>query len=149
MTKMQITFDGFRDLAEAIDKAEGNLNAAVDEALSETQDIVQKELRTAAQPYKTVGGSPKGYSTGSLYNAIIDDRQPVEWAGTTATVKVGFSSKKNRNGFMHSIFVMYGTPKMSKDPKIYNAIKGSRTKKLIAEAQRRTLEKYLKLGGGQ
>jgi hypothetical protein len=149
MTKMQITFDGFRDLAEAVDKAGGNITAAVDEALSDTRDIVQKELRTAAQPYKAGGGGLKGYATGSLYDAIISLAERIEWDGTTATVKVGFSSKENRNGFMHSIFVMYGTPKMNKDPKIYNAIKGSRTKKLIAEAQRRTLEKYLKLGGGQ
>lgn len=145
-TKMKIEFDGFRDLAERIDKAGANLHDAVDEALVETQDIVQRELRAAAQPYKTPGGSPKGYNTGSMYNAIIDDRQHVEWSGTTATIEVGFSAEKNRNGFMHSIFVMYGTPKMSKDPKIYNAIKGSRTKKLIYEAQKRTMEKYLKLG---
>lgn len=148
MAKMQIIFDGFAELAEQIDRAEGDLHAAVDEALTETQTLVQRELKQAAAPYAPGRPGRKGYATGAMYESIIDS-EPVEWAGTVATVHTGFSAAKNKAGFMHSIFVMYGTPKMAKDQKVYNAIKGARVKKKIAEKQEEVLREYLKLGGKQ
>lgn len=146
MAKMQIIFDGFAELAEQIDRAEGDLHAAVDEALTETQTLVQRELKQAAAPYAPGRPGRKGYATGAMYESIINS-EPIQWAGTVATVNTGFSAAKNRTGFMHSIFVMYGTPKMAKDQKVYNAIKGARIKKKIAEKQEEVLRKYLKLGG--
>jgi len=148
MARMQIIFDGFAELAEQIDRAEGDLHAAVDEALTETQTIVQRELKQAAAPYAPGRPGRKGYATGKMYESIIDS-EPVEWAGTVATVHTGFSAAKNKAGFMHSIFVMYGTPKMAKDQKVYNAIKGARVKKKIAEKQEEVLRKYLSIGGEQ
>ena len=148
MAKMKIIFDGFAELAEQIDRAEGDLHAAVDEAFTETQTIVQRELKQAAAPYAPGRPGRKGYATGAMYESIIDS-EPVEWAGTVATVDTGFSAAKNKASFLHSIFVMYGTPKMAKDQKVYNAIKGARTKKKIAEKQEEVLRKYLKLGGEQ
>ena len=83
-----------------------------------------------------------------MYESIIENERG-EWDGTGATVDTGFSAAKNKASFLHSIFVMYGTPKMAKDQKVYNAIKGARTKKKIAEKQEEVLRKYLKLGGEQ
>lgn len=139
-TKMKIIFDGFADLASDIDRSGGDLHAAVDDALVQTQKLIQNNLTHAAAPYATKGR--KGYATGKMYQSIIEDGQ-VHWTGSNAYVEAGF---KLRNGGWPSIFIMYGTPRMKKDSKVYNAIKGSKTKKEIAALQQEVMSKYLKLG---
>lgn len=142
MAKMSITFDGFNELAEAVDKAGANLKKAVNEALVESQKIVQQNLTTGAAVY--AGKGLKGYAKGDMFGTILNDGS-VSWEGNIATVKAGF--KLDQFGGWHSIFVMYGTPKMAKDPKVYNAIKGTKTRKDIAKKQEKVMQKYLKLGG--
>lgn len=139
-TRMKIIFDGFADLASDIDRRGGDLHAAVDDALVETQKLIQNNLTHAAAPYATTG--KKGYGTGTMYKSIIEDGQ-VHWTGSIAYVEAGF---RLREGGWPSIFIMYGTPRMQKDTKVYNAIKGSKTKKEIAELQQEVMLKYLKLG---
>lgn len=142
--RMSITFDGFEKLAEDIDAIGGDLHAAVDEALEETQFIVQDNLTSAAEVYQH--GGRKGYATGKMYNSIIQDLR-INWKGMIAEVNTGFTGNGGHfAGFMHSIFVMYGTPRMAKDPKVYNAIKGTKTRKQIAEKQEEVMVKHLKLG---
>ena len=143
MARMSIIFDGFKDLAYAIDEAGGDLHAAVDEALTETQQLIQEKLATAALPYADKG--VKGYATGKMYDAIIPDAQ-IEWHGSVASVRVGFDLHQ-ADGF-HSIFVMYGTPRMDKDQKVYNAIRGTRTKHAIALMQEEIMKKHLRLAKG-
>lgn len=144
MAKMSITFDGFADLVEAIDKAGGNIQKAVDEALTETQEVVKSNLIPAAAIYDRKGR--KGYATGKMYRSLIKDTT-IYWYGSVAEVNVGFTSNGGKTiaGFMHSIFVMYGTPRMAKDQKVYSAIKGSKTKKDIAKVQEEALDKYIRL----
>lgn len=144
MAKMSIMFDGFKDLAAAIDRAEGDLHKAVDEALTETAEVVKSNLIPAAAIYDRKGR--KGYATGKMYRSILKDTN-VQWSGMVGEVRTGFSSNGGATmaGFMHSIFVMYGTPKMAKDPNIYAAIKGARTKKEIAKVQEEVMRKYLSL----
>lgn len=147
MAKMKIIFDGFEKLAEDIDAIGGDLHEAVDEALEETQFIVQSNLVTAASPYQH--GGVKGYAKGTMYSSIIQDVDIV-WKGTIAEVNTGFSGTKgSMAGFMHSIYVMYGTPRMAKNAKVYNAIKGTRTRKEIAKKQEEVMQKHLKLGKGK
>lgn len=150
MAKMQITFDGFSDLAYAIDKAGGDLKPAVDEALNETQKIVQENVTIASAQYASKGGG-KGYSTGEMFKAIKKDPQ-VEWHGNVAEVGVGFNL--SAKGGFHSLFIMYGTPRhgknhpgMAANKKVYNAIKGLRTRKQIAEVQEKVMQKHLNLEG--
>lgn len=152
MAKMSIVFNGFDVLAEKIDQMGKDIKPAVDEALIETQKYIQTTLESAAAPYQSPKDGRKGWAKGNMYDAIIKDAK-VEWEGYVATVGVGFSSR-NRLGFMHSIFVMYGVPfhgkfnhGYAKDTKIYNAIKGVRTKNRIKKLQQEILEKYLNSGG--
>lgn len=147
MAKMSITFDGFAKLAEDIDAIGGDLHEAVDEALEEAQLIVQSNLLTAAEPYQS--GGLKGYATGKMYKSIIQDLN-INWKGTVAEVNTGFSGTQgSMAGFMHSIYVMYGTPRMTKNAKVYNAIKGTKTKKDIAKAQEEIMVKHLDLAKGR
>lgn len=141
MAKMSITFKGFEKLAEDIDAIGGNLQKAVDEALTESQQLIQSNVQNAAAPYARKGGG-KGYATGKMYGAIIKDPQVV-WNGLIAEVDVGF--RLFQDGGWHSIFIMYGTPRMAKNPKVYNAIRGTRTKNEIAKLQEEIMKKYLSL----
>lgn len=142
MAKMKIIFDGFADLAYRIDKAGGDLHAAVDEALTATEKLVQDNLEPAVTPYASKGR--KGYATGEMYASRLTEAR-IDWKGMIAEVDVGFDLLSK--GGYHSIFIMYGTPKIAKDAKIYNAIKGARTKKMIAEKQKEVMLRHLDLGG--
>lgn len=148
--KMSITFDGFEKLAVELEKVGGDLKPAVNEALEETQKYIQQNLENASVVYSN--GGRKGYADGDLVNAIITDPK-IDWSGSVASVKVGFSQQKNWKGFMHSIFVMYGVPAhgkfnkgYQKDAKVYNAIRGKKTRLEIEKIQKEVMEKHLKLG---
>lgn len=143
MAKMEIIFDGFAELAEMIDKKGNDLKKAVDEALTETQKLVQKNVDEAASTYAKKGGG-KGYATGAMYRTILKNAG-IEWKGSIAEVGVGFNLSEK--GGYHSIFLMYGTPRIKKNTKLYNAIKGSKTKNDIAALQEEVMSKYLNLGG--
>lgn len=145
MAKMAILFDGFDWLAEQLDEKGGDLKKAVNEALNESQKIVQQNLATGAGSYARKGGGMRGYATGKMYGTIINNPEVV-WRGNIAEVGVGFDLSQ-RDG-KHSIFVMHGTAKMDKDQKVYNAVMGSRTRKQIAKKQEEVMQKYLSLGGG-
>ena len=147
--KMKLEFSGFADLIEAIDRAEGDVNEAVTEALYASQDVVTEQLRKATRQYVKPNTGLKGYAQGDMVNAIIDGDEPVRWLSpTVAEIPVGFSSKggKELDGFMHSIFVMYGNNKgMTPDTKVLNAVKGAATLRKIHEKQQEVLQKYLDL----
>ena len=131
MSRMSITFDGFDDLAYVIDSMGGDLKAAVNDALTETGQYVQNQVNEAALPYSH--GGLKGYATGDMFNALKKDN-PVIWkTPTIAEVSVGFNL--NEKGGFHSIFVMYGTPRMAKDQKLYDSIKGTKTRKEVQKIQ--------------
>lgn len=142
MARMSITFKGFEKLAEDIDAIGGDLQNAVDEALTETQKLVQANVQSAAATYARKGGG-KGYATGRMYQSIIKDPQ-IMWKGLIAEVRVGFALYQS--GGWHSIFIMYGTPRMAKNPKVYNAIKGTKTRNEIAKLQEEIMKKHLTLG---
>lgn len=144
MAKMSVTFDGFADMAERLDRMGGDLRKAANEALEATQDVTAQNLATAAAPYAHKGGGLKGYATGAMYRTIERDNR-IAWGGSVATVDAGFDLKAD--GGFHSIFVMYGTPRMSKDVRVYNAIKGARTRADIAKRQKEIMQRYLAIGG--
>ena len=146
MAKMSIIFDGFKDLADAIDRSGGDLHKAVNDALQQTQQLIQSNVRSAAAPYAAKG--LQGYAKGDMHGSILRDKA-VTWKGTVAEVKTGFSANGGAtlNGFMHSIFIMYGTPRINKDQKVFNAIKGTKTRNDVAKLQEKIMLDYLDLNG--
>lgn len=79
------------------------------------------------------------YSTGDTKKSIDKDLA-VEWQGMTGSIKVGFDFKKSG---MKSIFLMYGTPRMSPVAGLKNAIYGTKTQKEIAAIQEEELQKVI------
>lgn len=146
MARMKLFFPGIADALYRLDEIEGDLKAATEEALQESAKIVQTEVTKAASKYQNKGGG-KGYATGAMYKAIKKDYQ-IHWAGSVAEIGVGFNIGSDDPGGIHSIFLMYGTPRMDKDQKLYNAVYGSKTARRVWAAQEKVFEKYLSLAGG-
>lgn len=130
--KMSITFDGFGEMIEQLEKSNGDVKGAVNEALQETHKMITSNADEAMTPHN------KSYKT---VRSLIKENG-VEWSANIATINVGFDIK---HGGLPSIFLMYGTPKMKKDQKLYNAFKGTKTKKDIAELQKEIINKHISI----
>lgn len=143
MAKFEIIGEPVIDMLERLDSIGVDLKPAVTEMLEKTQELISNNVLEAAKAYDHKGGGLKGYAKGHMYQQI-DTSSSVEWEGNIATVQAGF--KLNSQGGYHSIFIMYGTPKIVKDTKVYNAIRGARTKTRIKDLQKTIMNKYLKLG---
>ena len=72
--------------------------------------------------------------TGATEESLVE-KPTIEWNGTIATVKTGFNIK---DGGLASIFLMYGTPRIKKDQKLYDAFYSARTQKEIDKIQEDT-----------
>lgn len=120
--KISLDFKNFEEYAEKLDKLGGNLREAVEKALQESADLINQQLD---------GDMPKHHRSGDTQRSILSNER-VTWSGTIAEIKVGFSIS---NGGFPSIFLMYGTPRMDKDQKLYNDVYGVATKRKVREIQ--------------
>lgn len=134
--KITLQFAGFEEYAEKLDKLGGDLKATTEKALQNSHDYIMPKLHQDMR---------KHHRSGQTESSIVDDAK-VEWEGTTASVRIGF---KIRDGGLPSIFLMYGTPRMKKDQKLYDDIYGNKTKKAIKELQEKTFARAIKkvMGG--
>ncbi len=120
--KTRIEFEGFENVIAKLTKLEGNIRETTDKALKETHKIVTQKASKEIERH---------YLTGQTEKSIYNDAN-IDWTGTLASVSVGFSI---RQGGIASIFLMYGTPRMKKDQKLYNAFWGKKTKEEIIKKQ--------------
>lgn len=125
--KVGLEFTGWKELIAELDSLDGDVKKATEKALVESQKIVAEESRKAIS---------KHHKTGLTEESIIED-ETVEWDGMTAGIGVGF---RIRSGGLPSIFLMYGTPRMDKDTKVYNAVYGKKVKDRVAAAQEETVQ---------
>lgn len=121
--KFGIEFEGFDELFSKLDELNGDLKKVTEQALIETHKAITPNLHRDMIKHRR---------TGRTEESIIDTAK-VEWQGMTAGIDVGFDIS---NGGLASIFLMYGTPRMAKDTKLFNDIYGSRIKKEVGEIQR-------------
>lgn len=129
--KFSVEFEGFSDAVARIIELGGKVDKVVDKALEATHEYVTEQAREAMQPrYLPAKGRYAHGERGTLGTIVPDAK--VEWSGTIASDKVGFDIS---NGGLASIFLMYGTPRMKKDSKLYSAFYGSKTKKEIVKIQ--------------
>lgn len=128
--KLTINFDGFAEMYEKLDRLNADTKKITEEALKESFNYVTPKVEAAIAPHKLTGATQ-----GSLKK-----NAEVEWSGSRASAEVGFDIK---NGGLPSVFLMYGTPKMSPDRKLYNAFYGTATKKKVKEIQEKVFNKAL------
>lgn len=134
--KIGLQLEGFEELMAKLDALDGDLKKVTNECLDVAHEIITPKLHQAMK---------KHHQTGDTEKSIVD-HSSVNWEGTTADIDVGF---KIRNGGLPSIFLMYGTPRMKKDTKLYNAIYGKKVKDEIAKMQSLILadEIHKRMGG--
>lgn len=129
--KLTVDFSNFLEYAEKLDQLGGDLRATAEEALQESKDYVTENIEADMKSHKRTGRT----------EASINEDSKVIWEGMTASIDVGFNIK---HGGLASIFLMYGTPKMAKDQKLYNDVYGTGTKKKIKEMQEKIFQEAIK-----
>lgn len=136
--KIGLQVKGFEEYMSRLDELGGGkaMKRGVESALKASKEYVNPLINQA------MGNLPAGgrYSTGETKQSI-DKSMDVDWEGMTGSVKVGFNFKESG---MKSIYLMYGTPKMSPVKGLKAAIYGAKTKKKIAELQGEALNKVVK-----
>ena len=120
--KTRIEFDGFEQVIAKLTKLDGDVKGITEKALRETHKVITKKAETAIAPHKQTGATAKS----------LKRNAEIKWAGSLASVETGFDIS---HGGLPSIFLMYGTPRMSKDQNLYNAFFGNKTKKEVMELQ--------------
>lgn len=128
--KMSLDFDGFIQLSEKLMKLGGDLERTTEKALKKSFDAVTPGIESAITPHKL---------TGKTQSTLRKDGT-VKWDGSVAEVPVGFDIS---GGGLPSIFLMYGTPHMKPDRKLYNSIYGAKTRKKVKELQAETFSEEL------
>lgn len=131
-TRFGIQFEGFDSLMERYKQLGGDLNAIAEECLIAAHSEVTPKLHADISRHRR---------TGKTEDSIVDT-QTVKWEGSVATIDVGFNL---RDHGMPSIFLMYGTPRMRKDSKLYNDIYGRAVQTRIAEKQRDILQRAIRM----
>jgi len=121
MAKMELEFDGFDDVINRLKKMEGDTKKVSEKALAKTFELVTPKIQSAMAPH-----NDRGITAESIVTS-----PHIEWAGSVGSVDIGFDIP---NGGLPSVFLMYGTPKMTPDRKLYNAVYGNKTKQLVHDA---------------
>lgn len=138
--KIGLQFTGWEELMTGIGKVAGEagLKQATEDALKASKQYVNSKIKAAMQN----GNLPaKGkYSRSPHTLDSLNKDMDVKWSGFTGEVKVGFDIKDKG---LVSIFLMYGTPRMSKDQELYDAVYGKKTKSEIRKIQKEAISKYI------
>lgn len=125
--KITLSFDGLEEYLQRLENLEKDVRPVVEESLRESKRLVHQGIGMAMAPHN------KTYRT--IKSLVKGDK--VDWTGSVASIDVGFDIE---NGGMASIYLMYGTPKMAKDQKLYNSIYGTSTRKKVAELQKKLFQ---------
>lgn len=120
--KFGIEFEGFEEVIEKLSKLDGDIRGTTEKALKKTHEIVTGYAARAIEPHRL---------TGATEDSLVINAS-VSWMGTVATIPVGFDI---RDGGLASIFLMYGTPSMAPDKKLYYAFFAKKTINEVRKAQ--------------
>lgn len=143
-TKMTFeTGDFMKDLQKQLNDLGADIKKVTETALIRSQEILNSEAEEAMQDrYLPAKGR---YSTESTLKSLYKDKK-VAWSGDTASIDAGFSI---RAGGIASIFLLYGTPRMKKDQKLYDAFFSKKAVEERTEAQEKVfLEEIQKIQKG-
>lgn len=122
MARFKVEFDGFDEMIARLSKVGGSAKKTTEKALKATHSIITQEAEKAIRAHRRTGATERS----------LRKKAEILWDGSVAEVKVGFDID---NGGLPSIFLMYGTPRIKKDQKLYNAFKGKKTLDKVREVQ--------------
>lgn len=141
MVKAYIESTGFDSILKRMKKLEMDSKKAAEKALIEThKEVTNRVDESLADQYMPAHGK---YSVGEMKN-MLKRKADVKWVGTCAEVSVGFDLKE----YLVPLYVIYGTPMMSKNVQLYNALFSSKTKKKVTELQKEVFQKMIRDAGG-
>ena len=146
---IKLKLDGFEELLKAIEKAEGNVDAACEQALRKSAVIMQDELTAEMQ---------KSHVDSKLISRMPSYEIEKDHGLITARVgyKKGEYNPDNISDGYKVVFANYGTPRRSKHGKILDVSDGGKlklgfinrakrkAKPKIYRVQKKTLEDILR-----
>ena len=133
--RMALQTEGFDELIRALDKAGQDSKKAAEKALIEGKQAVTPGIREAMARHHRTGRT----------EASLDTKEEVRFEGTVAEVDIGFHI---RQGGLPSIFLMYGTPRIQPDKRLYDSIYGSTARKKFNTAAEKALDELMQKVGG-
>lgn len=137
MARFKLEFEGYDEILKKLTKLEADVKTVAEEALTETHKIITEKAAVAMEKqYLPAKGD---YSMGRTLETL-QKTPKITWNGTVASVDVGFNIK---HGGLASVFLMYGTPSMEKDQKLYDAFYGEQTEGEIRNVQKEIFYKAL------
>lgn len=136
-SKIGLQFKGWEEQIARLDKIGGSsaMKQGVEEALKKSKEYVNPQIEKAMHNLPAHGK----YSRPHTVNTINNDNTVI-WEGMKGSIGVGFDFKESGPV---SIFLMYGTPRMSPAKGLYAAIYGNKTKKAIQEIQAEAVQKEI------
>ena len=117
-----VDFKGFEEAFARLDKLGGDTKKITEKALEATFKMVTPGIESAIRPHRL---------TGDTEESLVKNSE-IEWEGDVGRLPIGFDIS---NGGLPSIFLMYGTPTIPQDKKLYNSIYGSSVKKKVQKVQ--------------
>lgn len=136
--KIGLQFNGWTETMEKLDKLGGTsaMKRGVEAGLKSSKQYVNPQITQAMSKLPADGK----YSTGGTKQSIDKDMS-IDWHGMTGEIKVGFDFSKSG---LKSIFLMYGTPRMSPVAGLQDAIYGTKTQRQIKKLQAEAVNKVIK-----
>ncbi len=134
MARIDIEMEGLGKLLQRIDQLQGNSEEIASKALTKVHEDVTQRIHADMEKHHRTGDTEEQ----------IEDTAEVNWLGKTAYVKVGFQIDNATGKGLASVFLLYGTPKMDPDRKLYNDFFGPSTRKRIKETEENVLYEELR-----
>lgn len=139
--KMGLKFEGWTEYMVKLDEVGGSgaMKRGVEAGLKASKEYVNPIINKAV----TKSNLPAGgrYGSGADVRAALDRDLKVNWDRMTGDVNIGFAFD---NIGLLSIYLIYGTPKMSPAKGLKAAIYGAKTKKEVAKIQEEAIGKTIK-----
>jgi len=122
MPKLGINVDGFDSIISRFERIGVDAKPITEKAIKESHKLITAKAEQAIATHKATGRTQKS----------LQKECKVKWSGTVAESDVGFDIS---GGGLPSIFLMYGTPRMGKDAKFYQAFYNKATQNEVANLQ--------------